>query len=253
MVITAIKNPEHVLSLKIIPDSFSEIKNLYSFNNFREILYNKDFPFLRFFINSFIVASASGVITSLICTMAGYAFARKNFMFKNGLYIFLLSSMLIPGMTFILPQFAIINSLGFINSYQGMIIPHLANVFGVYLLTEYIKTIPNSLFDQAKIDGASELKIFLNIIIPLSKPVIITLFLLTFIFQWSNFLWQLIVNTPDSPFLTLPVGLALFKGQYSIQWGRMMAGACFSIIPVTIIFSFAQKYFIIGLTKGAVK
>ena len=185
--------------------------------------------------------------------MGGYVFAKKDFYGKDILFGILMSSMMIPGMIFMVPQFAIVSALGWIDSYYGLVVPHLANVFGLFLLRQHIKTIPNSLLEAAFIDGASQFQIFRIIIIPLSFPIIATLFLLTFLGQWSNFLWQLIVTTPDSVYRTLPVGLALFQGQYATEWGKMMAGACFSIIPIAFLFLCAQQFFIEGMTSGAVK
>lgn len=238
----------------LMPQTFSEgLSKIYTTKNFLKVLNNKDFPFGYFFLNSMIVSVGTALLTVLFCTMAGYAFAKKDFFMKDKLFGGLLSTMMIPGMIFMVPQFAIVNKFGWINTYQGMIVPHLANIFGLFLLKQYISTIPNSLFEAATIDGASEFQIFRIIIIPLSLPVMVTLFLMTFVGQWGNFLWQLIVNTPDSPYRTLPVGLALFKGQYSQDWEMMMAGACFSIIPIAIIFLIAQRFFIEGMTSGAVK
>jgi ABC-type glycerol-3-phosphate transport system permease component len=151
------------------------------------------------------------------------------------------------------PQFALVSRFGWINTFQGMVLPHVANVFGLFLMRQYIETIPDSLLEAARIDGANEWQVFRIAIVPLSMPIVITLFLITFVSQWSNFLWQFITNTPDSPLRTLPVGLNLFKGQYDIKWELIMAGACFSIIPVAIIFAAAQRYFIQGMTSGAVK
>src|SRR5690606_6399567 len=122
------------------------------------------------------------------------------------------------------------------NSYQGMIVPHLANVFGLFLLRQYISQIPRDLFHAAEIDGASESQVFRSIVIPVCLPIMVTLFLLVFVGQWSNFLWQLIVNTGDSPFTTLPVGLQQFKGQNANEWEKIMAGACFSILPIAVLF-----------------
>ncbi|MDP7421307.1 MAG: carbohydrate ABC transporter permease [bacterium] len=270
------------------------VEDLYTLGNFKEILFNKDFPFgpqlefpekksffsyiqyglgeiLKFyfdwvmnfereskfkpgfFINSVWVAFWSAFLTTLICTMGGYAFAKKEFMFRDTLFMVLLSAMMIPGMMFMVPQFALVSTFGWINKFAALIIPHLANVFGLFLMRQYIKTIPDSLFEAARLDGASEFQQFKMIVIPLSLPIIITLFLLTFLGQWSNFLWQLIVTTPESAIRTLPVGLALFKGQYAIRWESMMAGACFSIIPIALLFLFAQRFFIEGMTSGAVK
>ena len=229
------------------------VNDLYTFDNFIKVLYNKDFPFALFFFNSFIVSTLTALITVIICTMAGYAFSKKDFWLKDQIFFLLLSSMMVPGMIFMIPQFLLVNDLGWINTYQGMVVPHLANVFGLFLLKQYIDTIPNSLFQAARLDGANEWQVFRIIIVPLCTPIMATLFLMTFVGQWSNFLWQLIVNTPDSVYRTLPVGLALFRGQYASDWGLMMAGACFSIIPIALLFLFTQRYFVAGMTSGAVK
>jgi multiple sugar transport system permease protein len=226
---------------------------IYTYRNFVEILFNKEFPFLQFFFNSLTVATLAGLLTVLFCTMAGYAFAKKEFYGKKPLFYLLLATMMVPGLIFMVPQFALVTKLGWMNSYLGMVVPHLANIFGLYLLRQYIETIPHSLFEAATIDGASEWQIFSRIVVPLSFPIMITLFLLVFVGQWSNFLWQYITNTPDSPLRTLPVGLALFKGQYNIRWEQMMAGACFSVLPITLLFIIAQRFFIEGLTSGGVK
>ncbi|GAB4315192.1 MAG: hypothetical protein Kow0059_07160 [Candidatus Sumerlaeia bacterium] len=226
---------------------------LYTLGNFRKILRDKDYPFGRYFMNSLTVATLAGALTALICTMAGYAFARKRFYGRTALFGALLATMMIPGMIFMVPQFAITLKLGWINTLQGMIVPHLANVFGLFLLKQYIETLPDDLFHAATIDGAGELQVFSTIVVPLAKPIIVTLFLLTFVGQWGNFLWQLIVNTPDSPMITLPIGLQLFRGQYAQDWEPIMAGACFSILPIAALFFAAQRYFIEGLTAGAMK
>ncbi len=234
--------------------SFAQaLGDIYTLSNFTEILFNRDFPFFRFFLNSLIVATLSGAITVAICTMAGYAFAKKRFPYRDPLFYTLLASMLIPGLIYVVPQFALVSRFGWINTFQGMVLPHVANVFGLFLMRQYIETIPDSLLEAARIDGANEWQVFWIAIVPLAMPIVITLFLITFVSQWSNFLWQFITNTPDSPLRTLPVGLNLFKGQYDIKWELIMAGACFSIIPVAIIFAAAQRYFIQGMTSGAVK
>jgi len=259
-------NPKQIWILKVnsIPGIYKykivktrtftqRLKAMYTIENFSKILKNDNFPFAMFFMNSLIVAFGTALLTTMICTMGGYVFAKKDFYGRDILFGLLMSSMMIPGMIFMVPQFAIVSALGWIDSYYGLIIPHLANVFGLFLLRQHIKTIPNSLLEASFIDGASQFQIFRLIIIPLSFPIIATLFLLTFLGQWSNFLWQLIVTTPDSIYRTLPVGLALFQGQYATEWESMMAGACFSIIPISLLFLSAQQFFIEGMTSGAVK
>lgn len=227
--------------------------DLYTLDNFKTILTSKDFHFARYFMNSLIVALSAALATVLICTLAGYAFATKNFHGREGLFQALLASMLIPGMIFMVPQFAIILRLDWMNTYQGMVVPHIANVYGLFLLRQYISQIPRDLFAAAEIDGAREHQVFHYVVIPVCLPIMMTLFLLVFVGQWSNFLWQLIVNTGDSPLLTLPVGLQQFRGQNSTDWERIMAGACFSILPIAVLFLALQKYFLQGLTAGAVK
>ncbi len=226
---------------------------LYTLENFTYILFNEEFPFSRYFMNSVVIATLAGFLTVLICTFAGYSFACRKIPYADLCFNLLMLSMMIPGMIYMVPQFALIVRFGWINTYQGLVIPHIANVFGLLLLRQYIRTIPDSLFQSAKMDGASEVQIVKNIVVPLCLPIMVTLFLLVFVTQWSNFLWQLIVNTPDSKLLTLPVGLNYFRGQYGASWEAIMAGACFSIVPIAVLFLFAQRYFIEGLTQGAVK
>lgn len=250
MVLTALKKPGLGLKLQFVP---SPGETMYTLQNFAQVLFDKDFPFLHYVLNSAIVATLAGILTVIICTLAGYGFARKQFPFRDRIFALLISMMLVPGLIFMVPQYAIVLKLGWINAYAGMIVPHTANIFGLFLLRQHIRSLPDSLFEAAVVDGAGEIRSFMTIAVPLCAPVLITLFLLTFVGQWSNFLWQLIVNTPDSPHITLPVGLSYFQGQWSTQWERMMAGACFSILPITILFIFAQRFFITGLTAGAVK
>lgn len=226
---------------------------MYTLGNFRAILASEDFNFGRYFLNSMVVALLAGLITVFICTLAGYAFAHKRFHHRELLFKLLLASMLVPGMIFMVPQFSITLSLGWMNTYQGMVIPHVANVFGLFLLRQYVRQIPADLFAAAEIDGANDLQVFRLIVIPVCLPIMVTLFLLVFVAQWSNFLWQLIVNTGDSPLTTLPVGLQQFKGQNANDWEKIMAGACFSIIPIAVLFLALQSYFLKGLTAGAVK
>jgi multiple sugar transport system permease protein len=226
---------------------------MYTLGNFRLILTDPNYPFGRFFLNSLVVASGCGAVTVILCLLAGYAFAVKRFPGREAIFWGLLATMLIPGLVFVLPQFAVVNALRWRNTYQGMILPHVANVFGVFLIRQYIQTMPGDLFAAARIDGAGEFQVLRRVVVPLSLPIIVTLFLLTFMMQWSNFLWQLVVNSPDSPLRTLPVGLALFRGQHNVDWELMMAGACFSVVPIAILFLFAQRFFIQGLTAGAVK
>jgi multiple sugar transport system permease protein len=147
----------------------------------------------------------------------------------------------------------VVLSLGWLNTLQGLVLPHTASIFGLFLLRQHIQQLPDSLIEAAKVDGAGEILIFRVVIMPLCVPIMVTLFLLTFVGQWSNFLWQLIINTPDSPWLTLPVGLEMFKGQYTNSWELMMSGACMSILPIALLFFAAQRFFVAGLAAGGDK
>lgn len=229
------------------------LSRLYTLENFTTILNSEDFNFGRYFLNSLVVATSCALITVLICTLAAYAFAVFTFHFREVLFFGFLASMLVPGMIYMVPQFSITLELGLMNTYAGMVIPHLPNVFGLFLLRQYISQIPRDLFAAAEVDGASDLQVFRTIVVPICLPIMVTLFLLVFVGQWSNFLWQLIINTGDSEVLTLPVGLQQFKGQNANEWEKIMAGACFSILPISVLFLSLQRYFLQGLTAGAVK
>jgi multiple sugar transport system permease protein len=226
---------------------------VYTLDNFRAILLDPEFNFGTFFLNSLLVSAGAGLLTVVLCSLAAYGFSRKEFPFRKPLFGLMLATMLIPGMIFMVPQFAITLKFGWMNTYQGMVVPHLANVFGLFLLKQYIDSLPDALFQAARIDGANDWQIFWRIVLPLSTPIVVTLFLLTFVGQWSNFLWQFIVNTGDSPWLTLPVGLQSFRGQFATRWELIMAGACFSIIPIAVLFVSVQKYFLMGMASGSVK
>ena len=243
MVVTAFKEPGQAFSAEILPSQPT-------IQNFRRVL--SDFGFGRYFVNSVIVATTAAIFATMFATFAGYVFAKKQFFMKDRLFTFLLISLMIPGMMYVVPQFAIINKLGWMNTYRAMIIPHLANVFGLFLMRQYMTTIPNELLDAARMDGAGEWQVFRNVMIPLSIPIIATLFLLTFQFHWNNFLWQLIVANVERLY-TVPVGLAMFKNAHEELYTLKMAGSCISVLPIAVLFFFAQRYFIEGMTMGAVK
>jgi multiple sugar transport system permease protein len=243
MIVTALKEPGQEFARNILP-------NPPTIENFRRVL--SDYGFGRYFLNSVIVATTAAVFATVFASLAGYVFAKKQFVFKDKLFGLLLVSLMIPGMMYVVPQFAIVNKLGWMNSYKAMIVPHLANVFGLFLMRQYMMTIPSELIEAARIDGAGEWQVFRTVMVPLSMPVIATLFLLTFQFHWNNFLWQLIVTNVERLY-TVPVGLAMFKSAHEELYTLKMAGSCISVLPIAAIFFFAQRYFIEGMTMGAVK
>ena len=243
MLVTAFKMPGHAFDPGILPSPAT-------LENFKKVF--TEYGFIRYFMNSGIVAVSAGVLATLFAALAAYAFVFKEFRGRNKLFAVIIASMMVPGLMYVVPQFAIVNKLGWMNTYRAMVVPHLANAFGLFLLRQYMITIPKSLVDAARIDGASDFQVFGRIVVPLTLPVIATLFLLTFQFHWSNFLWQLIVANRESLY-TVPVGLAMFKQQHEQLYTLKMAASAVSIIPISVIFVFAQKYFIEGVTRGAVK
>ncbi|HHF52994.1 MAG TPA: carbohydrate ABC transporter permease [candidate division WOR-3 bacterium] len=242
MLLTALKEPGTALVL-----SLPKKLTLY---NFKKVLF--EFGFSRFFLNSLIVALSSATVSTLFASLAAFAFAKKSFFMKEYLFWLFISSMMVPGLLYVIPQFLIVYKLGWINTYWGMIVPHLANVFGLFLITQFMREIPDSLLESARIDGASEFKIWWRIMVPLALPIVATVFLLNFQFHWSNFLWQLIVAQSEKMY-TVPVGLAMFKSAHEEAYTLEMAASSVSIVPISLLFIFAQRYFIEGITQGAVK
>jgi multiple sugar transport system permease protein len=243
MMVTAFKQPGTEFDPNFLPAHPT-------LDNFRRVL--SEFGFMRYFLNSVIVATSAGFFATLFASMAAFAFSFKNFFMREKIFLLIIASMMVPGLMYVVPQFAIVKKLGWMDTYRAMVVPHLANVFGLFLLRQYMDTIPRSLIDAARIDGANDFQIYGRIVMPLSLPIVATLFLFAFQFHWSNFLWQLIV-TNRADLYTVPVGLAMFKQQHEQLYTLKMAASAISIIPIAVIFLFAQRYFIEGVTKGAVK
>jgi multiple sugar transport system permease protein len=208
-----------------------------------------ELPFGRFFLNSMIVAVS--VITVIVSCLSGYAFARLNFPGRDLLLMGYLGTLMVPGIMLIIPLFLIVNALGMVNTFQGVILPVAFGTFGAFLMRQFFLSIPMELEEAARIDGASRLRILLSIIIPLSMPAIGLLSLFTFIGQWNSFLWPLIVMTGTEN-ATLPVGLTQFQTQQGTQWNFIMAGAALSMLPGIVLAILLQKliYNSIALNAG---
>ncbi len=243
MIIVALRPESLSFSMNILPTHLT-------LENFERIF--KYHSFGRYFLNSLIVAFSGAFFSTLFAFLSAYAFAKEEFPFKNILYSIFISTLLVPGILFMIPQFLIVVYLKWLDTFWGLFVPHLANVFGFIFLTEYIRNIPDDLIHSAVIDGAGKLRIIFQIIFPLSLPMLLTIFLLSFQFHWNNFLWQLLVTTKSKMF-TIPVGLASLNSMYQEYYGAKMAGATLSIIPIIVIFIAFQKYFIQGIIKGGLK
>jgi multiple sugar transport system permease protein len=206
----------------------------------------------RYLFNSAFVSVAVTFISLVINSMAGYAFAKYRFAGKDSLFKLLVSSMIIPAQVTMLPLFLMLNKMGLINTYMGVIIPGMASIFGIFLIRQFAMGIPDSLIEAARIDGASDLRIYLFLILPLCKPILITLAIFTFMGTWNDFLWPLIVMTDDAMY-TLPVALANLSLEHVQDTELMMAGSVVTIAPVLIVFAAVQRYYISGIMAGGLK
>jgi multiple sugar transport system permease protein len=209
-------------------------------------------PMQRYLFNSLFVALAVTITNLFLSSLAGYAFAKHKFYGKNFLFTLILGSMMVPWQVNIIPSFIIVKKLGWLNSFYGLIIPAMVNAFGIFFMRQMISTIPNELIDAAHIDGCSEPYIFLRIILPLSKPGLATLAIFSFMSQWNNFVWPLII-IHKSDMRTVPLSLAVLNSQFGNNFGLLMAGASISILPMLIVFVFLQKYIVKGIVFTGLK
>ncbi len=210
------------------------------------------FPFGKAFLNSVIVSVSITIVNVFSACMAAYVFAKIPFKGRELLFGIFLITMMIPGSVTLIPNYLILRSFHLLNSYLGLVLPSFFNIFGIFMLRQSMRQIPDDFIDAAVIDGASQWRIFFNVIIPLSRPMIATLFVITFMGAWNDYLWPLIVLT-DKNKMTLPVALSMLNGQYSTEYNLLMAGALISIVPIIIVYAFAQRYFEEGLTAGGLK
>jgi multiple sugar transport system permease protein len=220
------------------------------FNNYKELFYSA--PTLRWLFNSIFISGMTAFFICLISTMAGYAFAKKIFFARNQIFYILVLTMLIPRQILMIPLFRLCNSFGIVDTVAGLILPSLGFPLGVFLMRQFMVTLPSEVFEAATIDGCSEIKRFIYIAVPLAKPGIGALAIYTFMRIWNDYLWQLIIIS-STKLKTLPLGIAGFKQEYSARHGLLLAGAVLASIPMIIVFFMFQKYFTKGLTAGAVK
>ncbi|KAB3526224.1 carbohydrate ABC transporter permease [Alkaliphilus serpentinus] len=226
------------------------LPNRFTFENFIEI--KKYFPIEKFFINSVIVSTITTILQLLFCSMAAFVFAKFQFRGREVLFMLYLITLMIPKQVTLVPLFIVFSKLRLADTFLGLILPDIFSAFGTFLLRQHMLTIPDSFLEAAYIDGASYLKVFTKIILPLSKPAMATLGIFAFMYSWNSFLWPLIiVNSKE--LMTLPLGLSKLTGRWATEWNILMAGNTVSFIPIFIVYIFAQKYFIKGLTLGGNK
>jgi len=218
--------------------------------SYERVLHTRNF--VRWIMNSLLVAGSVTALAVLFQSMAGYVFAKKQFPGRNALFMVILAGIMVPRAVTIIPAFFIAKDLSILNNTLGLIFPPLAVPLGVFLMRQSISALPNELLDAGRIDGASEFGLFWRIVVPLSKPALAVLAIYTFMEQWREFLWPLIVVTADE-LKTLPVGLSIFHTEFATDYGVQMAGVLLSVLPFMVVFLFFQRYFIKGLTLGALK
>ena len=206
----------------------------------------------RALANSALIATAVTMVSLLLNSLAGYAFAKLRFGGRDRLFGLLVAAIVIPGQVSMLPLFLITRELGLVDTYLGAMIPGLASIFGIFLVRQYALSIPPSLLDAARIDGAGELRIYWSLVVPFIRPVLVTLAIFTFMGTWNDFLWPLIVLT-DRDMHTLPVALATLLGEHVQDTELMMAGAVLTVLPVVVLFLALQRYYIEGIVTGGVK
>lgn len=218
--------------------------------NFQSLL--QDYPYLRWTLNSLIVASAVTAVKVVIDSMAGYAFAKMTFPGKDILFLIVLMTLMVPFAATLIPLFLIVRGLGLTNSYLGLILPALASPIGIFMMRQFIESLPTDLENAARLDGCSEFQIFRRIILPLMKPGLVVLGVFTFMTQWTSYLWPLVINTREE-MLTLTVGVQSLRSLFTVDWGILSAGAVLSMLPLILVFLFLQRYFIAGSIAGALK
>lgn len=220
--------------------------------NFRHVF--KELPITRYFANSMIVALLTTLGQVIISALAGYAFARLNFKYKNFWFFVILVTMMVPPQVNIIPLFFLMRELHLVNTFPALILPGLFGGFGVFLMRQYFLSLPKDLEEAAKIDGCNIFQTFFRIGLPLALPAIVTLTIFTFVTTWNSFMWPLIITNSES-MRTLPVGLAIFKGNFReiTMWGDLLACSVICTIPVIAIFFLGKKYFLSDLLSGAIK
>ena len=206
----------------------------------------------RYLFNSFLVSACVTLLALLFNTMAGYAFAKLKFRGRERVFQLLLAALVIPGQVAMMPLFLLLKQMGLVNTYAGAMVPGLAGVFGIFLVRQYARSIPDELLDAARIDGAGEWRIYWQVVLPVLKPILVTLAIFSFLGAWNDFMWPLIVLS-DQSLQTLPVALASLSREHVQDNELMMAGSVVTVLPVLLLFLSLQRYYMQGLLVGSVK
>jgi multiple sugar transport system permease protein len=251
MVSTSLKTPQETF----IPPDFFKLKPTWIPNNV--VLTNyveawNEVPFPRYFINTIIIAvfTVSGVL--ITSCLAAYAFAKFDFWGRETIFVFFLSMMIVPQAVYLVPSFIILSFLGWVDTYMALIVPWLAQIFSIFLLRQQFRTIPNDYYDAALIDGCSRMGFLWKVLVPLSKPTLITIGLFSLLGTWNTFIWPLIMTNSDK-IRPIQVGLSYFAQEQGTEYGLMMAAATFCVAPIVVIYFIAQRHIIESYAKSGIK
>ncbi|MCU6712943.1 carbohydrate ABC transporter permease [Paenibacillus sp. J5C_2022] len=247
MVSASLKRPIDVFAFPIqwIPDEMM-------WSNYKEVWMNPYYTFYLYYLNSLKVTILSVLGTLLVSSMAAYAFAKLHFWGKNAIFLCYLATLMIPPHVTLVPRFILFHWLDIYNTHWALILPGMFNILGIFLLRQFFMGIPSEISEAAKIDGAGHARVWSIIILPLAKPALVSLMILSFIWNWNDYINPLIFITSKDLY-TIPVGLQAFMGMESVQYNLIMAGAACAILPLLILFLILQKYFISGIASSAIK
>ncbi|MEV6591323.1 carbohydrate ABC transporter permease [Streptomyces acidicola] len=220
------------------------------FQNYAQLF--EQAPFGRFIVNSVVVAGAITLAHLAFDPLVGYVFAKFRFPFRNTLFLAILATLMIPFFVRMIPLYVMMSDLGWLDSYQALILPFLMDGFGIFLMRQFIQPIPDDLIQAARVDGAGEFTIYWRIILPQTKPALAVLGLFTFVFQWNEFLWPL-VTTSDEEMRTIPVGLTRFSEEHFQLWHLTAAGSVIAFLPTALLLILSQRYFVRGITLTGLK
>ena len=209
-------------------------------------------PFGTVYMNTIISTVVTTIVQIAFCSMAGYAFGRIDFPFKNAIFVLILSVLMVPGQIFLIPQYQIIQKMGLLDTIPALFMPNLFSAFGTFLLRQFFMSLPKELEEAAIVDGCGCFRIFGQIMLPLVKPGIVALAIFTIKFAWNDFMWPLIVNTSMEK-MTLGPALSTLQGQYTTEYPMQMAGAVLAVVPLIVIFFLFQKQFIEGVAQSGIK
>ncbi|MDF2047647.1 MULTISPECIES: carbohydrate ABC transporter permease [Microbacterium] len=243
MVATSLKPPAEVFTS---PPTL--VGSVIQWSNYADVF---DYaPFGRYLVNGMIVAIGGTLLTLVVSALSGYAFARLRFRGRGATFAVFLATMMLPQEVIIVPAFVLMRELGWVNSYQALIVPWAFTALGAFLLRQFFMTVPQELEDAARIDGAGTVTTFLRIMLPLARPTLAVLAVFTFITYWNSFLWPLIVVNDVTQLGTIPLGLQLFVGQQGTQWHLIMAASVISMLPTTVLLIVLQRYLIRGIVTS---